>query len=577
MCGIFGIYSKKKLNNEDVKFANRAKKFLNHRGPDEFNLFQDDENNLILCHSRLSIIDISKKNSQPRKENNNVLVFNGEIYNFRELKKNYLQDSHFETNGDTEVLLKMWIKYGSKCLDYLDGMYAFALWDSKNLFLVTDFFGEKPLFIFEHKDKILFSSEAKIFTEIFKSKIDSNNTLFFDFFGIQINKERLIKRIKKISRNTILKIESGKIIQQNSIKKQTNIKKKIYKIKNQNLEEILDLLIKSIKKRLISDQKISILQSGGYDSTLLLAIIKKEIKKDFQCYHLEQDSMSERKQILRNFEHLKISKDNIKFINFEKSLLKIENYLNYHYQLTDNYSIALMDSITSSIARDGIRVALTGTGGDELFYGYNKYFNAFKLQKKINLFSKLPFFNFFKKKLKNDKINFLDLENYFEYISYLKNDSNYKHYKKIKNLSYKFEDFFQKKENLFLDTRKFDLNFTLPENLNFNQDIASMKNSIELRSPFLNCELFEYIENLDHNLLFNLGPKTISKILLKKFFNLDIPKSGFSLFYETQNFFIKKNIILIKKHKLENIFKINFQLGFKELYKKELINKLGSF
>ena len=287
--------------------------------------------------------------------------------------------------------------------------------------------------------------------------------------------------------------------------------------------------------------------------------------------------MSERKQILRNFEHLKISKDNIKFINFEKSLLKIENYLNYHYQLTDNYSIALMDSITSSIARDGIRVALTGTGGDELFYGYNKYFNAFKLQKKINLFSKLPFFNFFKKKLKNDKINFLDLENYFEYISYLKNDSNYKHYKKIKNLSYKFEDFFQKKENLFLDTRKFDLNFTLPENLNFNQDIASMKNSIELRSPFLNCELFEYIENLDHNLLFNLGPKTISKILLKKFFNLDIPKSGFSLFYETQNFFIKKNIILIKKHKLENIFKINFQLGFKELYKKELINKLGSF
>ncbi len=577
MCGIFGIYSKKKLNDEDLKLANKAKKFLNHRGPDEFNLFQDNENNLILCHSRLSIIDISKKNSQPRKEKNNVLVFNGEIYNFKELKKNYLQDSNFETNGDTEVLLKMWIKYGSKCISYLDGMYAFALWDSKNLFLVTDFFGEKPLFIFEHEDKILFSSEAKIFTEIFKSKIDSSNTLFFDFFGIQINKERLIKRIKKISRNTILRIKSGKIIQQNSIKKQTNIKKKIHKIKNQNLEEILDLLIKSIKKRLISDQKISILQSGGYDSTLLLAIIKKEIKKDFQCYHLEQDSMSERKQILRNFNQLKISKDNIKFIKFDKSLLKIENYLNYHYQLTDNYSIALMDSITSSIAEDGIRVALTGTGGDELFYGYNKYFNAFKLQKKINLFSKLPFFNFFKKNLKNDKINFLDLENYFEYISYLKNDLNYKHYKTTKNLSYKFEDFFQKKENLFLDMRKFDLSFTLPENLNFNQDIASMKNSIELRSPFLNYELFEYVENLDHKLLFNLGPKTISKILLKKFFNLDIPKSGFSLFYETQNFFIKKNIMLIKKYKLENIFKTNFQLGFKELYKKELINKLHSF
>ena len=104
MCGIFGIYSKKKLNSEDINLANRAKKFLNHRGPDDFNLFQDEKNNLILCHSRLSIIDLSKKNSQPRKEKNNVLVFNGEIYNFKELKKNHLQDSVFETNGDKEVL-----------------------------------------------------------------------------------------------------------------------------------------------------------------------------------------------------------------------------------------------------------------------------------------------------------------------------------------------------------------------------------------------------------------------------------------------------------------------------------------
>ena len=577
MCGIFGIYSKKKLNSEDINLANRAKKFLNHRGPDDFNLFQDEKNNLILCHSRLSIIDLSKKNSQPRKEKNNVLVFNGEIYNFKELKKNHLRDSVFETNGDTEVLLKMWIKYGPKCIDYFDGMYAFALWDNENLFLVTDFFGEKPLFIFEHEEKILFSSEAKIFIEIFKSDIKNNNTLFFDFFGIQINKEMLIKKIKKISRNSVLKVNSGKVIEKFSIKKKINLKKKIYKIKNQNLEEILDLLIKSIKKRLISDQKISILQSGGYDSTLLLAIIKKEIKKDFQCYHLEQDSISEKKQILRNFDHLKISRDNIKFINFDKSLLDIENYINYHYQLTDNYSVALMDSITSSIAKDGIRVALTGTGGDELFYGYNKYFNAFKLQKKISLFSKLPFFKFFKKNLKSNKINILDLENYFEYISYLKNDLIYKHYKATKDLPYKFEDFFQKKENLFLDMRKFDLKFTLPENLNFNQDIASMKNSIELRSPFLNRELFEYLNNLDHNLLFDLGPKTISKILLKKFFNLDIPKSGFSLFYETQNFFIKKNFELIRKYDLENIFKINFQLGFKKLYKKELINKFHNF
>jgi len=573
MCGIFGIYSKKKLDDQDINLANKAKKFLNHRGPDEFNIFQDNENNLILCHSRLSIIDLSKKNSQPRKEGNNVIVFNGEIYNFQELKKDHLSTSSFETNGDTEVLLKMWIKYGPKCLNYLDGMYSFALWDSENLFLVTDFFGEKPLFICELDDKILFCSEAKIFIDIFKNNFENHKTPFFDFFGIQINEERLFNHIKKVSKNSILKINSGKIKEKFSVQRVKNSRQKIYELTNQNLEEIIDLLIKSTRKRLISDQKISILQSGGYDSTLLLAIINKEIKKDFKCYHLEQDNVSEKKQILKNFDHLKISTENIKFVKFDKNFLGIENYLDYHCQLTDNYSISLLDSVTSSISNDGVRVALTGTGGDELFYGYNKYFNAFRLEKKIKFFSMLPFKKIFQNFTKKNNIYISKLENYLEYISYLKNDKNYNHYKLKKDLIYKFNDFFEKKENLFLDMRKFDMKFTLPENLNFNQDIASMKNSVELRSPFLNRELFDYLENLEHNVLFTLGPKTISKILLKKFFNLDIPKSGFSLFNETQNFFIKKNFKFIKTYDLENLFNNDFQLGFKKLYKKKLFDK----
>ena len=573
MCGIFGIYSKKKLDDQDINLANKAKKFLNHRGPDEFNIFQDNENNLILCHSRLSIIDLSKKNSQPRKEGNNVIVFNGEIYNFKELKKDHLSTSSFETNGDTEVLLKMWIKYGPKCLNYLDGMYSFALWDSENLFLVTDFFGEKPLFICELDDKILFCSEAKIFIDIFKNNFENHKTPFFDFFGIQINEERLFNHIKKVSKNSILKINSGKIKEKFSVQRVKNSRQKIYELTNQNLEEIIDLLIKSTRKRLISDQKISILQSGGYDSTLLLAIINKEIKKDFKCYHLEQDNFSEKKQILKNFDHLKISTENIKFVKFDKNFLGIENYLDYHCQLTDNYSISLLDSVTSSISNDGVRVALTGTGGDELFYGYNKYFNAFRLEKKIKFFSMMPFKKIFQNLTKKNNIYISKLENYLEYISYLKNDKNYNHYKLKKDLIYKFNDFFEKKENLFLDMRKFDMKFTLPENLNFNQDIASMKNSVELRSPFLNRELFDYLENLEHNVLFTLGPKTISKILLKKFFNLDIPKSGFSLFNETQNFFIKKNFKFIKTYDLENLFNNDFQLGFKNLYKKKLFDK----
>ena len=125
--------------------------------------------------------------------------------------------------------------------------------------------------------------------------------------------------------------------------------------------------------------------------------------------------------------------------------------------------------------------------------------------------------------------------------------------------------------------RDFDLEFTLPENLNFNQDIASMKNSVEIRSPYLNNDLFNYVENIDSKFLFEKGPKTLSKIILERYFKLNISKTGFTYSDNLKNIFISSNIKSIKKYNLENIFKINFQLGFKNLYKKKLTDKIISF
>ena len=163
------------------------------------------------------------------------------------------------------------------------------------------------------------------------------------------------------------------------------------------------------------------------DSTLLLAIIKNEIKKDFQIYHLEQQNFSEKTQIISNFKKLKIPLNFIKFVQFDEKYLSIDNIINYHYQLTDNFSISLLDCICNEIKKDKIRVALSGTGGDELFYGYSKYYNAYKIDKKFNflntkLFKKIS--NYFP----NNSTFKIIVNKNPRIISFLKNNLNFNYY-----------------------------------------------------------------------------------------------------------------------------------------------------
>ena len=181
------------------------------------------------------------------------------------------------------------------------------------------------------------------------------------------------------------------------------------------------------------------------------------------------------------------------------------------------------------------------------------------------------FKNIFKYFPNHNILNLIN-NNSLELISYLKNNKNYYFIKKNQNLDINKNQFFSNK-NLFEDMRDFDLNFTLPDNINFNQDVASMRNSVEIRCPFLNTEIFNYIQRINPDLLFLKGPKTISKLILNKYFKLDIVKSGFTFTNNIQNKFKDINSTAIDKYHLNNFFNYNFQLGFKQLYKKKLIDK----
>ena len=176
MCGIFGFYLNRPLNSADIENGKFAISKLKHRGPDNLDYWCDNSKGLFLGHTRLSIQDISSANHQPYLDSDFSLVFNGEIYNFLEIRKS-LENSgcNFFTQGDTEVFAKAWQKYGEKSLDIFDGMFAFCLFNNNTLSLGVDIFGEKPLYWYRSSEGFYFSSEPKPLVDMLELKVNFNH------------------------------------------------------------------------------------------------------------------------------------------------------------------------------------------------------------------------------------------------------------------------------------------------------------------------------------------------------------------------------------------------------------------
>lgn len=177
MCGIFGFKLNRALNESDL---NKSLKYLNlliNRGPDNQGYYIDKENGVFLGHTRLSIIDLSKESNQPFIKDNSVIVYNGEVYNYKELKEE-LNYSNFLTNSDTEVLLSLWQKNRLDGLRKIDGMFAFAIYENKELCIGTDYFGEKPIYYLKNDQGFYFSSEPKVLVEFLNLNVSLNQNEF---------------------------------------------------------------------------------------------------------------------------------------------------------------------------------------------------------------------------------------------------------------------------------------------------------------------------------------------------------------------------------------------------------------
>ena len=533
MCGIAGIvnFDQSKINPE---LANGIKKSLEHRGPD-FSKVDYINENVALIHTRLSIIDLDQRSNQPMysKDNRFSIVFNGEIYNFREIRKTLEEKGvRFFTDGDTEVLLEGFVHYGTKILDLLRGQFAFAIYDSLegSFFLARDRVGIKPLYFSLLDDVFIFSSELKA---IEKSGIISFSADYDSYISYL---RHLSVPSSSTGNKNISKLEPGQYLVIN--KEKSILKNKYWDpfsfevdhsiTENEAILKIEELLFESVKYRKVSDVEVGLFLSGGLDSSLIGKIMSKDTNSDVKSFNIDYQE---------HFQGYEGEVDEARFAASHIGVNLIEDKIQYSdfKEIIDNYSFYQDDLVGDEVgiplyflgksAKDnGIKVVQVGEGADELFYGYDHWIRFMKLNNLLRPITKSRSSSFnFKSHRGNMLSNILLNRTSFAggalgfnlpEINNLLVEGITSEYELIHFVDNKWDDYFSNK-NSYLSKwmTLIDLQIRLPELLLMRMDKLVMQSSIEARVPFLDHKLIEFVLSVPESIIFD---KNNTKPLLKK-------------------------------------------------------------
>jgi asparagine synthase (glutamine-hydrolysing) len=585
MCGISGFIGKNKISKEVIY---KSLNLMKNRGPDgQFykNIKVDNSVNLYLLHSRLSIIDLKKRSDQPFRKKHITLIFNGEIYNYKEIKKDLEELGYkFYTESDTEVLANAYLHYGEKCVQYFEGMWAFAIWDDriKKLFLSRDRFGEKPLFFYKNQKGFYFGSEIKFI-----------KSLSLDNFRINKNKinSNLLHGYKSIFQNhttyfkNILFLEPG-----HNFILDSHLNKKKYKYwnpiikQNKNLsygeicEGVNFYLKKSLKIRLRSDVPIAFCLSGGVDSSLLTSIAVKEFNIKANTYSIidKDERYNEKRNILATVKDLKC-KSNLVYLDYKNTIFNLKKLVKYHDCPIATISYLAHSLLSEKISKNNYKVAISGTGADELFTGYyhhhllylktiknNKYFNKRFIEWKKFVLPLVRNPNLKDLSFKNKNSNYEDIDNIKKFMKKILNKDKEKKFNNTDILRNKMLN------ELFYEV--------IPVILH-HDDLNSMYHSIENRSPFLDKNLFEFANSIPTNFLINNGyQKVVLRDSFKNTLNeqvrLDRHKKGFNASINTIiNFKDPK----INSYLFDKSSEINDFVDMKEVKKEIYSNNTNQF
>lgn len=523
MCGITGIYNidEKKVDFELLK---KITNVLKHRGPDGEGYYIKD--NIGLGHRRLIIIDSSDSANQPMSNEDNSIwiTYNGEIYNYIELREELKSKGHiFKSRSDTEVIIHSYEEYGFKCLEKFIGMFAFCIWDEKQkiLFCAKDRFGIKPFYYYYNKDCFIFASEKKAILEIdkFLKEPDENSISEYLIYGFKNHKNNtFIKDIKSILPSHYIILEKSTI---KEIKYWTLDLKEISERDNNLNKKFFDIFESSIKIHLRSDVPVGSCLSGGLDSSSIVCMINK-IDKDQKIYAFssvfKEEGINEKSYIDKVARQINVK---IEYVNpsikeFKNEIDKIIYYQEEPFSSTSIFA----QWCVMKIARDnGIKVILDGQGGDEILAGYHYYFYSLFL----DLIKNHKFYKFFQELVyywdlhKYKKLDTLVHLLYYSLPSFLRDNIEF-NIKRIcfTNLIDKTNEDKLEENVKFNNILKKDLYSNLFNKLQallHYEDRNSMAHSIEARVPFLDHRLVEFCFSLPNHLLLNNG---MTKIILRE-------------------------------------------------------------
>ena len=397
MCGLTGFIDFKNASSKEI--LTQCTDALSHRGPDGagYEFFQYDNLQVGLGHRRLSIIDLSNAASQPMWYKNFCIIFNGEMYNYAEVKAELEKLGHqFISHSDTEVMLHAWEEWGVKMIDRFIGMFVFILYDTdkKEMYCFRDRAGVKPLYYYWKDDLFLFASELKSFHKHprFKKEINPQAVQQFFQYGYIMAPLSIFNHTKKLIPGHYLKFST--VNKEISINKYWDAydpynKPKLDITEQEAKKHLEELLISACKYRMVADVPVGVFLSGGYDSTAVTALLQAHQSEKIKTYTIgfHEDDHNEAVYAKKVAEYLKT--DHTEHYCTTKEAQEIIPDIPYYCDEPFGDSSIIPTTLVSQLARKEVTVALSADAGDEIFAGYPKYPLALQMIKRMNAF---PFF-----------------------------------------------------------------------------------------------------------------------------------------------------------------------------------------
>ena len=570
MCGIIGFIDHSQ--GTTLETLNKMRDVIDYRGPDSFGSeFLEISNYTIgLGHRRLSIQDLSAHAIQPMSYDNLTLVYNGEVYNFQEIREELLTLNYdFTSLSDTEVILKAFHAWGVESVKRFRGMFAFSIYNREDgkLYIFRDRAGVKPLYYYNDENLFLFGSELKSFYEhsSFPKNINKKAIPYFFRFGY-------IPAPLSIFENTY-KLEAGHYLIYDVNKKSYEThqywnledyykKEKLTLSENDTLEKLEKILKESFSYRMVSDVPVGIFLSGGIDSSLVAALLQQNNTKKLKTFTIgfEDEKYNEAIHAKEIANHL--GTDHTEYYCTENDMLEVIKELPFMYDEPFGDSSAIPTYLVSKLARKNVTVALSGDGGDESFAGYSKYFALEKIATINDSKLKKNILSFFLNNINDDVVNQMNnmipkskkQKNIKDKYRKFKNAINSKSFQEMfinassyvgnstlekilinektnfKNTAFSNEnqDFTSLEQMMLLDYKTFMVDDVLTK-----VDRASMAVSLEAREPLLDHKIIEFSAQIPSSLKYKNG---VGKYLLRKILYkyvpeklIDRPKSGFQI------------------------------------------------